>query len=67
VVTALNDYNVAVELQAWIEDEREHIVERFALREAAFEALREAGVHMPYETLELAPLKVEQRPLARAS
>lgn len=59
-VVALNDYNVALELRAWLENEREHIPERLALREAAFEALREAGVHMPYETLELAPVEMKQ-------
>ena len=53
VVTALNDYNVALQLQAWILDEREHIALRFELRERVFETLREAGVDMPFETLRL--------------
>ncbi len=65
VVTALNDYNVAVELRAWLADETAHIPERLALREAVFETLRGAGVHLPYETLELAPVTVRQ--LAEAS
>ncbi len=55
VVTALNDYNVEVELRAWIHDERAHMAERFALRERAFEALGAAGVEMPFETVQLAP------------
>ncbi|MEQ8984145.1 MAG: mechanosensitive ion channel [Deltaproteobacteria bacterium] len=53
VVKALNDYNVEVELQAWLQDEKSHVRERFALREQLFEALRTAGVVMPYETLEI--------------
>ncbi|MEZ4340039.1 MAG: mechanosensitive ion channel family protein [Sandaracinaceae bacterium] len=65
VVTALNDYNVAIELRAWLADETAHISERFALREAVFETLRAAKVHLPYETIELAPVSVRQ--LAAAS
>lgn len=60
VVVALDDYNVALELQAWIADEEAHIAERLLLREAVFETLRSANVTMPYETFELAPLEVEQ-------
>jgi small-conductance mechanosensitive channel len=56
VVTQLNDYNVALELRAWIKDERQHIPQRFALREAVFETLTEAGVDMPFETIQLTPL-----------
>lgn len=63
-VTSLNDYNVALELQAWLSDEKAHIPERQNLREAAFDTLREAGVHLPYETIELAPVKLEQLPAA---
>ena len=51
VVTRLNDYNVVLEVQAWLDDERRHIAERYALRESMFEALRNAGVEMPYETV----------------
>ncbi len=58
VVTQLNDYNVALELQAWIGDEREHVEHRYALRESIFNALNAAGVSMPYETLQLAPFDV---------
>ena len=61
VVTALNDYNVELELRAWIEEEREHIAKRLALREAMFEALNEAGVDMPFETLRLEPIEVVTR------
>ena len=53
VVTQLNDYNVAIELQAWLDDEREHVVQRSALRERVFNALTEAGIDMPYETLQI--------------
>lgn len=51
VVKALNDYNVEVELQAWLADETRHVPQRFALREGVFRALTTAGVDMPYETL----------------
>ncbi len=51
VVTALNDYNLQLELRAWIGNEREHIARRAALRELVFERLRSAGVDMPLETL----------------
>jgi len=58
VATALNDYNVALQLRGWLEDEREHISVRFEMRERIFECLRQAGVEMPYETLQLAPMQV---------
>lgn len=51
VLTALNDYNLALQVSAWIAEERQHIQERFALRELIFNTLRTAGVDMPYETL----------------
>ena len=51
VVTQLNDYNVALELRAWLKNERDHISKRHALREAIFEAFTAAGVDMPFETL----------------
>lgn len=60
VVVQLNDYNVALQLQAWLRDERMHIERRFELREQVFEALTRAGVHMPFETLQLAPIEVRQ-------
>lgn len=60
VVKQLNDYNVLVELRAWLEDERGHIKARASLREAAFLALRQAGIDMPYETLRIEPLTVSQ-------
>jgi small conductance mechanosensitive channel len=53
IVTALNDYNVALQLRVWIEDERTHIKARAALREAVYVCLTEAGVDMPFETLEV--------------
>ncbi len=59
IVTQLNDYNVAVELQAWISDERSHVGKRAELREKVFNALTEAKVDMPFETISLNPLQVE--------
>lgn len=59
VVTGLNDYNVAMQLQVWLKDEREHVEKRFELRETAFNALNEAGVVMPFETFQLTPVEVK--------
>lgn len=53
VVKVLNDYNIELELQAWLDDEKEHVTQRFALRERVFRALADAGVDMPFETLTL--------------
>ncbi len=50
VVAALNDYNVRLELQVWLNDERQHVEKRFELREKTFKALTEAGIEMPFET-----------------
>jgi small conductance mechanosensitive channel len=58
VVTELNDYNVGLALRVWLKDERCHLEERFALRERVFEKLRAAGVDMPFETLQIEPLRV---------
>jgi small conductance mechanosensitive channel len=58
VVQALNDYNVAMELQAWLIKEREHVEQRFELRERVFNALNESGVDMPFETIQVRPLQV---------
>lgn len=58
IVTQLNDYNVAVELQAWIQDERKHVEKRAELREKVFIALNKAHVEMPFETIQLSPIKV---------
>lgn len=58
LVTELNDYNVAMELQAWIKNERAHVPIRSELREKAYVALVDAGVDMPFETLRLAPIRV---------
>ena len=60
VVTELNDYNVALELQAWIKDERSHVEKRSELREKVFQAMNSAQIEMPFETIQLAPLKVTQ-------
>ncbi len=59
VLSALNDYNLALQVSAWITEERQHIQERFALRELVFNTLRTAGVEMPYETLAILPQKAE--------
>lgn len=60
VVTALNDYNVQIELQAWLDNEREHVPERSDLRENVFNALNAAGIEMPYETIQLTPVEIKQ-------
>jgi len=59
VVQELNDYNVLLELQVWIKNEREHIAERYALRETIYNAFRDADINMPYETIQLAPFRIE--------
>lgn len=59
VVVSLNDYNIALELQVWLNDERQHIQQRFDLREAVFKALTAAGVNMPLQTIQLAPMQVD--------
>lgn len=56
VITQLNDYNLALELQAWIKDERIHIEKRFELREKIFKTLTEQQIDMPFETIQLTPL-----------
>ena len=59
VVTSLNDYNVALELQVWIKDERSHIEKRYALREEAFNALNAADIEMPFETFSITPVQIK--------
>lgn len=61
VVKAINDYNLEIELRAWIRDERRHIEMRTDLRERIFETLRANDVDMPLETLQLQPVEVHQR------
>jgi small conductance mechanosensitive channel len=58
VTQKLNDYNVQIELQAWIRDERQHVEMRSELREMVFNALNQAGVDMPFETIRHLPLEV---------
>lgn len=58
VVNQLNDYNVGIQLQAWIKDERRHVEKKFELREKVFNALNAAQVEMPFETIQLAPMSV---------
>ena len=58
IVTALNDYNIALELQAWLKDERQHVDKRSELREKVFEVLNRAGVDMPFQIVQLAPVQV---------
>jgi len=60
VVTQLNDYNVGVELRAWLDNERDHIAKRAALREKAFRALTQGGIDLPFETFRLEPVTVSQ-------
>lgn len=59
IVTELNDYNVALELQVWLKNEREHVESRSELREAVFEHLTKSGIDMPFETIQLAPLEID--------
>ena len=59
VLTELNDYNVVLELQAWIKDERCHVEKRSELREKVYRAMTEAQIEMPFETIQLTPLKVK--------
>ena len=58
IVKELNDYNIALELQAWLKDERQHVEKRFELREKVFKSLNKAGVEMPFETIQIAPVQV---------
>lgn len=58
VVTDLGDYNNTVQFRVWLDDEKMHLVTRFALREAAYKTLLAAGVDMPYETVQLAPFEL---------
>ena len=58
VVTSLNDYNVALELQVWLKNERTHIENRYKLREEVFKALLAAGIEMPFETFAIRPVQV---------
>ena len=60
VLTQLNDYNVCMELRAWLDNERDHIAERVKLREGVFRALTGAGIDLPFETLRIEPLTVKQ-------
>ncbi|HUU00013.1 MAG TPA: mechanosensitive ion channel family protein [Myxococcota bacterium] len=59
VVSALNDYNVRLVVQAWLKDETTHIPVRFELRKRIFEALRREGVDMPFQTIKLAPNDIQ--------
>ena len=61
VVKALNDYNVELELQAWIHDERQHVTRRFKLREQVYNTLNRKGIEMPFETITINPLTINER------
>jgi len=50
IVKSLNSYNVCLELQVWLANERDHIPVRAELKEKVFNTLREAGVDMPFES-----------------
>ncbi len=66
-VTAINDYNLQLELRAWIHDERRHSSLRCDLRRRIFEELRNAEVDMPLETLRLAPIELRDRVTSSAA
>lgn len=53
IVTTLGDYFVGLQLRVWLGDERSHIAVRAELREKIKLALDEAGIVMPYETIEV--------------
>ena len=59
-VTALNDYNVALLLSVWLDDEKAHLTERPRLREMIYDCLRTAGVDMPFETFQVQPIDLRQ-------
>jgi small conductance mechanosensitive channel len=58
--TSLNDYNISMELQFWIDDERRLIQLRSEFRRKLYETLVAANVDMPFETLQIQPLEVRQ-------
>jgi small conductance mechanosensitive channel len=58
VVTQLNDYNVMLELQAWLKDERKHVEKRYILREKVFNTFNNTGIVMPFETIQLTPFDI---------
>ncbi len=60
VVKALNDYNTLLELRVWLDDEKQHVPQRFKLRERVKDALDAAKVEMPFETIQLAPFELRQ-------
>ncbi|UCE05577.1 MAG: mechanosensitive ion channel family protein [bacterium] len=60
VVTALNDYNVELQLQIWLKDERQHIAKTFELREKVYKTLTEHGVEMPFETFQITPIEIKK-------
>lgn len=61
VVAELNDYNVNLQLQVWIQNERGHIEQRFELREKIFKAFTREGIEMPFETIQLAPFEFSKK------
>lgn len=58
VVTALNDYNVALSFRVWLKDETRHVKKRHELREKVYNELTQAAVDMPFETIRLTPVDV---------
>ena len=63
VVTRLEGSDVTMELQPWLENERDHVKKSLELREKVIKALISAGVNMPVDTLQLAPHRVTVAPL----
>jgi len=58
VVAELNDYNIGLELQVWLENERQHVEKHYELREKVFNCFNQGDVDMPFETIQLAPMEV---------
>jgi small conductance mechanosensitive channel len=64
VLLDVGDYNLSLEFRVWLVNERQHVSARFELREKLFEVFRAAGVDMPLQTLQLAPVPVTMQKAA---
>lgn len=53
LVKELGDYYTALELRVWLEDTTKHIPTRAELREKIKDSFDEAGIEMPFETVEI--------------
>lgn len=53
LVTTLGDYFVGLQLRVWLDEARQHISVKAELRERIKEALDDAKIAMPFETIEV--------------